>query len=217
MRRGSRLLILAHRGNLRGPARPARENAPETVRAALEAGFGVELDVRARHGRLYVSHDPRRATAARAFERYEPLLRQADGQGIGLDIKDAGAVTPLERRLRRLRLHEAFLFDFELVGMRPRAIRWHAIRVSDLPAEDYRCRRDLARRAYIWLDEMRGAWLTASIVRDLRRRTRARLLWVSPELHGRPHATRWRQALRWPIDGICTDYPVAFRRWLDTR
>ncbi|MBI4342997.1 MAG: hypothetical protein HY599_06490 [Candidatus Omnitrophica bacterium] len=210
------MIILAHRGNLDGIAGARRENSPEAVRDALEAGFGVEIDVRAQGTRLYVSHDRRRWVRTRAFERYEPLLRRADGQSIGLDIKDPGAVAPLERRLRSLKLRRAFLFDFELAGARPTSVRRHAVRVSDLPAEDYR-RRDLARWAYIWLDEMRREWVTAALVRDLRRRSRARILWVSPELHGRPHTRRWRAARRWPIDGICTDYPLEFQRWWTDR
>lgn len=211
------MIILAHRGNLRGPGHPSFENSLRAVEACAATGVGIEIDVWAKNGRLYVSHDPRNAAALRDLERYLGGLKGVDRHGIALNVKSLDAIHPLEQLVRRHRLKGAFLFDLELVGAVPTSRRLHAIRVSDLPAEDFRGRKDLRAWRYLWVDEMDREWVTAGTLHDLKRKTRGKLLWVSPELHGRPYRTRWKQALRWPIDGICTDFPKEFQRMWSQR
>ena len=48
--------IISHRGNLDG-ANPSNENSPSYIKAALSAGFDVEIDVRVFNGKLYLGHD----------------------------------------------------------------------------------------------------------------------------------------------------------------
>lgn len=50
------MLIIAHRGNTRGP-NAARENAPDYIIEALEMGFDVEIDVWVIDGEYYLGHD----------------------------------------------------------------------------------------------------------------------------------------------------------------
>ena len=50
------MLLIAHRGNLRGPV-PGRENHPLYLEAALGAGFHVEADVWYVDGRFRLGHD----------------------------------------------------------------------------------------------------------------------------------------------------------------
>jgi hypothetical protein len=50
------MILIAHRGNLRGPT-PAKENDPEYLLAAIEAGFDVEIDVWKMGKHLYLGHD----------------------------------------------------------------------------------------------------------------------------------------------------------------
>ena len=49
-------IILSHRGNLDGP-NPKKENSPEYVRAALDAGFDVEIDLWFKDTGWYLGHD----------------------------------------------------------------------------------------------------------------------------------------------------------------
>lgn len=53
------MIIISHRGNLSGPKTAlAGENTPAALRAALDAGFEVEADVRSGpDGKLYLGHD----------------------------------------------------------------------------------------------------------------------------------------------------------------
>lgn len=50
------MIIIAHRGNLEGP-NPSRENSPEYIDEAIEAGFDVEIDVRCKDHKFYLGHD----------------------------------------------------------------------------------------------------------------------------------------------------------------
>jgi hypothetical protein len=48
--------IIAHRGNLDGP-NPLRENSPDYIDEAIEAGFDVEIDLRHKDHQFYLGHD----------------------------------------------------------------------------------------------------------------------------------------------------------------
>lgn len=48
--------FIAHRGNLRGK-NSERENAPDYIDEAIEAGFDVEIDVWCIDGQYYLGHD----------------------------------------------------------------------------------------------------------------------------------------------------------------
>jgi len=50
--------LIAHRGNINGPD-PSKENNPEYILQAIEAGFDVEIDVRlsVADEQLYLGHD----------------------------------------------------------------------------------------------------------------------------------------------------------------
>lgn len=48
--------IISHRGNLDGP-NLARENTLKYIDEAIEAGFNVEIDLRAKDGLLHLGHD----------------------------------------------------------------------------------------------------------------------------------------------------------------
>lgn len=49
-------ILIAHRGNVEGP-NPARENHPDHVQAALDAGFDAEVDVWWRDDAWFLGHD----------------------------------------------------------------------------------------------------------------------------------------------------------------
>ena len=48
--------LIAHRGNISG-RQPEKENDPEYIQTALNAGFDVEIDVRVQDGQIYLGHD----------------------------------------------------------------------------------------------------------------------------------------------------------------
>lgn len=50
------MIIIAHRGNLDGP-NPDKENHPDYIKAALDAGFNVEIDVWNVGNKYILGHD----------------------------------------------------------------------------------------------------------------------------------------------------------------
>jgi len=48
--------IISHRGNLHGPD-PLEENRPETIDAAIDHLFDVEIDIRLIDGQFFLGHD----------------------------------------------------------------------------------------------------------------------------------------------------------------
>ncbi|MCW2982630.1 MAG: hypothetical protein JWR63_200, partial [Conexibacter sp.] len=112
------LQVLAHRGLLDGPDH-ARENVLPALRAAAEAGFGLEFDVRQdADGQLVLSHDP----AAWAPER-DAVAFLADPPGDAIhafNVKDPAAVAPaLDAIDAAGTLARFFFFDFELACATP--------------------------------------------------------------------------------------------------
>ena len=50
------MFYISHRGNISGQNKES-ENRPEYIRAALEKGFEVEIDVRFKDSQFYLGHD----------------------------------------------------------------------------------------------------------------------------------------------------------------
>lgn len=214
-------IILSHRGNLVGPCVSAENRLP-TVRAALECGWGVETDIRRDHaGRFYISHDVRPSAHDTPAEDFFALFRAYPSATIALNIKELGS----EEALIDLLDHEdvsgqTFLFDMELLerqaGTTARMFRrLHptirlAARISDR-GESIDQALDIEVASVIWLDEFDGPCFTESDVRRLKDAGRS-VFAVSPDLHARTAQDcrcRWRDFIRWGVDGICTDYPAA--------
>lgn len=214
------MIVLAHRGNLRGPD-PMHENSPDSIAAAISSGFGIETDLRrAADGNFYVSHDPMQPSPRNALAVHAALWRSNPDATVALNIKETGNEAQLIGELNTLGVAgQVFLFDMELIepvagemATRFRALDRHvaiAARVSD--------RREPSARALaidaaetIWLDEFDGPWATRTTVADLILAGK-RVYGVSPDLHGATpeQATRrWQDFASWGVTGICTDWPL---------
>lgn len=221
------MVILAHRGNLGGPA-PLTENTLAAAAAALDMGFGLETDLRlGSGGRFYIAHDSEPWTPANDLNNFVKLFRQHQGCCIAINIKELCKATDLvSLQLSGQFGSDSFYFDFELLEPDQRGYTQHMIR--KLPFGDQvRLASRLSDRGepleaclsipanIVWADEFDSLWLT--------RKDRAavhasgRLFYViSPELHGFSEAMmlkRWADFKDWKIDGLCTDYPIAARQF----
>lgn len=213
------MIVLAHRGNLRGPA-PGRENSLELIGAALSRGFGLETDVRhsAAQG-FYVSHDVAAVSGTSLLGAHCEFWRRHPGATVALNIKELGQEKPLLEALRAMQVtKQVFLFDMELIEKRAGATaRLYrsldpsvaiAARVSDR-GEPVERALGIEAAGVVWLDEFDGPWATGDTVRSLKNAGKI-VHAVSPELHGRPveeARARWRDFAHWGVDGICTDWP----------
>jgi glycerophosphoryl diester phosphodiesterase len=214
-------IILSHRGNLAGPC-PPLENRLPSIRAALDCGWGIETDIRRDNdGRFYISHGARPSAHETPAEDFFALFRAYPHATIALNIKESGSEEALIDLLGREEMaRQTFLFDMELIEQQPGttarlfralnpAVRI-AARVSDRN-EFISEALDIDVASIIWLDEFDGPYFTEADIRRLKEAGRS-VYAVSPDLHGKPAEDcrrRWRDFIRWGVDGICTDYPAA--------
>jgi glycerophosphoryl diester phosphodiesterase len=219
--------ILAHRANLAGP-HSAVENSLEACARALEAGFGLETDLRRDAvGRFYISHDPLPRTTVNSLEAYAELFARHPAAELAINVKELGYEAALVALMNSGKLGaRSFYFDFELLeletpGAAQRKIKALpggdkialASRLSDRKEPLAQC---LSIPAEItWADEFDSLWLTAKEAEAVRAAGR-RLFVISPELHGFDAATmkqRWRDFKAWGVDGVCTDFALQAREF----
>jgi len=75
--------ILAHRANLNGPG--SGDNRPESIRACLERGVGVEVDVLGVNGELWFGHDrPERRADVELLARAGVMCHAKDIQAASI-------------------------------------------------------------------------------------------------------------------------------------
>lgn len=69
------IVFISHRGNLAGP-NPARENAPDYIQEAIDAGHQVEVDLRKVGDQFFLGHDYPQYPVSWTWidNRYEHLL-----------------------------------------------------------------------------------------------------------------------------------------------
>lgn len=221
------MTILAHRANLLGP-NPATENSLPAVLEALNAGFGLETDLRRDGaGQFYIAHDAEARTDANDFRQYAALFRRFPGSAIAMNVKELGYEPSLVELWVSGHLGESgFYFDFELLepqypGRAQRLIHASpggaavpmAARLSDRNETLAQCLSIPA--TVVWADEFDSLWLTGEIVEAVHAAGR-KFYVISPELHHFTDAdrlARWRDFKRWKVDGICTDFSFAAREF----
>jgi hypothetical protein len=203
--------VLAHRGWW---DEGSRANSRKALGRALEAGFGIETDLRDFAGRIVVSHDPPKPDSLEMD--LEDLLRlylRMGAQGVlALNIKSDGLAGIVCESLSNHGVINYFVFDMSVPDTRgylaldmPVFTRWSEYENGSLLDD---------RASGLWLDCFEGAFvsretLAAGIVR------RKPVALVSPELHRRPHLAAW-QAWKEVLSKnkvsinkvmICTDFP----------
>jgi hypothetical protein len=66
------MILISHRGNIEGP-NPERENSPEYIQEALDAGFDVEIDFWITDTGLWLGHDkPQYETSWTELKAFDP-------------------------------------------------------------------------------------------------------------------------------------------------
>jgi len=220
-------VILAHRGNLRGPA-PLAENTLGAAAEALSLGFGLETDLRLDGtGRFYISHDPQPRITDNDLDNFLKLFAKYKDCCIAINVKElSDAADLIALQLSGKFGSNSFYFDFELLEPTRRGYTQRMIRTLPL-GDQVRLASRLSDRNepleeclsipanIVWADEFNSLWLTKNdraAVRDA-----GRLFYViSPELHGFSDAMmlrRWADFKEWEIDGLCTDFPIAARQF----
>lgn len=207
--------FLAHRGLWK---EREERNTPEALFKALDAGYGLETDVRDLGGRLVVSHDMPSAESALGLEAlFAYYAKGGHSSTLALNIKADGLHKPLRKLLSEYGVRNYFVFDMSVpdtLGYLDGGFRVF-IRKSELESHP-----ELEKGACgVWLDELTRPWLDERAL-ALEVAKTGGLCIVSGELHGRPNAAQWgliREALAKgaAADGLmlCTDLPTQAERY----
>lgn len=206
--------VIAHRGLFTG--RETNPNSVELITESLRLGLGVETDLRDRAGSIVVSHDP---VTELAWPIEPEVLRwQSCGilhdQLLALNVKADGLLSLTDLTIAPW-LDNAFFFDMSFP-------QWLAYAKSGLPvaqrvSEFERFDLELAEmqgpHPWVWLDAFESDWWLR-LDTDLGLPDTARVVLVSPELHGRDPRRVWDRfvALQEARGNVwmCTDYASRF-------
>lgn len=186
------------------------QNTLAAFRRSLDAGFGIETDVRDAHGELVIAHDPPAPGAAKANEFLAECGARSNGAvlPIALNVKADGLAVQIRAHIEAAPGPDYFVFDMSVPDMRQYLREGVPTfgRVSDVEAAP----PWLDRCAGVWLDALDADWIDAQAISRWLDRVH-RVCIVSPELHNREHTRLWREIKSLgPRLGLmlCTDFPT---------
>ena len=201
--------VLAHRGfwNV-----PDEKNSIGALIKAIELGFGLEYDIRDQEGQIVLSHDlpvGKQETLQNFLGRASEVKGEFALQAI--NIKSDGLSEKLSLDFSsQLEKYPHFFFDMsfvESVKFRSKNLNF-APRMSEF--EVLNANDDGA--LYIWVDAIVSDWWVNGDYDLFSLFANKIPVFVSPELHGRPHEIAWKWLNRAATLGfdfhICTDFPL---------
>jgi glycerophosphoryl diester phosphodiesterase len=209
--------IIAHRGLWR---QPEDKNTVAALRRALEAGFGIETDLRDHDGRLVIAHDPASDTAP-LFEEFlaavGPSVR--DTAMLALNVKSDGLQPLLTEALRAVDPDSVYVFDMSVpdtLGYLANTPAPVFVRQSEHETEPVL----YEAAAGVWLDAFERDWYGPELIH--RHLDNGKIVAVvSPELHHRPYQMLWEMLRQfkgesgWERLQLCTDHPDAAREFFN--
>lgn len=202
--------IISHRGWWR---QPNEKNTPAALKRALQAGYGVETDIRDFGGRLLIAHDPPSGREY-SWELFLSDYAEIGASGtLAINVKADGLQDMLAASLKDAGLKNYFVFDMslpELVRYRKCGIPYFT-RLSDLEPTPL----GMEQAGGVWVDGFDREWSDFDVLTPLIENGR-RVALVSPELHRRDKTEHWGQIRRWlgriseeqqASVMLCTDHP----------
>lgn len=200
--------ILAHRGWW---TKAEDKNTLHALQRALEAGFGIETDLRDQSGTLVISHDPPEGEILSVEALFALYVRLGATGRLALNVKSDGLQSLLLMLVGRTQivLNNAYAFDMAL----PDALGYLA---CDFPAytriSEYESFPSFLDQASgVWVDNFTGGFPQVAEAERLMAEG-YRTCIVSPELHGRDHLPTWKEIAEArlhenPLFELCTDLP----------
>jgi glycerophosphoryl diester phosphodiesterase len=197
--------VISHRGYW---LEATERNQAVAFERSFSLGFGTETDVRDVAGTLVISHDMPRGDEL----TLDDLLQIMAGRNLPLamNIKADGLAGAVKAKFDEYNHTNWFAFDMAIPDMRsylnlalPTFTRMSE--VEQTPAW-------LEKATGVWLDGFDGEWFSNGLIQQLLDAGK-KVCVVSPELHGRPHETLWRQLKELKSAEqliICTDTPEQF-------
>lgn len=211
--------IIAHRGWW---LESVEKNTVTAFKKALEAGFGIETDIRDLNGTLVIAHDmPTLETNPMTVDQFFELYNQYATKHttppmLALNIKCDGLAKPLAQLIKQYGIQRYFVFDMSI----PDTLHYIReglstfTRWSDIEPEPLL----LNHCAGIWIDAFYSDWVTFPLNLPEQSQNTKNLCFVSSELHRRNQYQQtwlqWQTALSnhptIPTEHLflCTDFPM---------
>ncbi len=204
--------IIRHRGYWH---ESVEQNSQASFRHSLEAGIGLETDIRDCAGRLVVAHDPPTSDALGVAARFDLYRRVGADVTLALNIKADGLQDLLGRMLRELRITRYFVFDMSIPDM----LRWmdKGFKVFVRQSEYEPAPVMYEAASEVVFDCFVGDWPTRAVIAGHLDVGKSVCL-ISPELHGRLFRPFWKRLREMPFEDaddvlLCTDHPDEAIRW----
>ena len=205
---GGPLELLCHRGLWQ---HSGERNTLAAFRAAWDAGWGIETDLRDDRGRVVISHDPARGDELTLDDLLIEHARRGRQTLLALNVKADGLAAAVAAAIAAHGTPRCFVFDMSVPDMFAWADAGVALytRWSDVEPDPVL----LDRSTGLWLDGMERDWWAVESVRA-RLAEGSSVAVVSPELHGRDPGTVWPRVADLAVDPrrtgslfLCTDRP----------
>ena len=199
--------LLAHRGFW---THRRDANSIEALLKAIDAGYGIETDIRDYDGRLVISHDVPDSKSLPLSEFIDAVSDRPNASSVSFawNIKSDGLQSLFSEILPRELRNKSFVFDMAVPDMRGYLALGCNVytRFSEVePVPSY-----FDQSQGVWLDSFGNEWFDEHTIIQLRKDGKSVCV-VSSELHGRDYASLWsmlnsiedRKGLM-----LCTDFPA---------
>ena len=203
--------ILAHRGDFRCNEEKNTENA---LMRALEAGFGIETDLRDFDNTVCISHDPININSRKLelCDLLKFIIQKKCPGRIALNIKSDGLASEIGAQIRNSGLdkHQYFAFDMSIpdtISYKSENVRFYSRDSEYEQAENIK----LLSPEGVWIDNFSGHYdQIEAAMKFVSEGVMVAI--VSSELHQRDHIPLWKGILQSglhdsPLVELCTDYP----------
>lgn len=196
--------ILSHRGFW---LKPEEKNSEIAFLRSLDAGFGIETDIRDYAGSLVISHDLPKGDEM-PFDDFLDLVKKTNPDvTLAINVKSDGLQELLISALDRHNIKSYFVFDMSI----PDTLHYIKSNITTFVRySEYEKQEILMEKsAGIWLDMFNSDWVTEKTVEGFLIKGKKVAL-VSPELHKRDsHSLFWSRFKNQQSSDlyICTDFP----------
>lgn len=206
--------IVAHRGVWK---KEDEKNTLESLKRALDMGWGIETDLRDYKGELVISHNIADEKCEKAEELFKYYFEHGHEESLALNVKADGIQPLLKKLLEKYQINNYFLFDMSIPEMvvNKREKLTFFTRHSDI---EEKC--VLYEDAQgVWLDSFyEENWLTEEIL-ERHLKDGKKICIISPEIHGYDATDYWDllKQPRYVVNDnvmLCTDVPVEAKEFL---
>ena len=209
--------VISHRGLWK---KLEEQNTIEAFYDSLEAGFGIETDIRDNCGDLVISHDiPTQTNNILTVDDFFNLYQKyGKNQTLALNIKSDGLSKLLKQKLDTFEINNYFVFDMSI----PDTLSYQKESLNFFSRQsEYEMTPALYDKCSgVWIDSFHSAWVKEGVIIK-HSENRKNICIVSPELHKRSHLADWKKYKDISNNNseltfiICTDFPVEARSFFE--